>query len=599
MTTWQPHTRTISEADSAQITALLSSEEFRAAVRESAREHGQDEAAAMADATVALREMAAVHQERAGRVWDRFGDWMSRSYDVLVDDDGLAQLRRLDREHSLIFLISHRSYLDEFILPPSLKRGELSPLFGIAGGNLDFFPFGDIARRNGIVHVRRDTTGMPMYRLALRAFIGQLVADKANMCWSIEGGRTRTGKLRPPRYGLLRYVADAVESPDAAAPLLVPVSIMYDQIPADEIARMAAEARGAAKQSENVRWLVRYAAGLKERGGRVYVDFGAPVDLRDRMNELREEAVTENLVERVALDVCHRLNAATPITPTAAICVAMLAADRALTLDEVLATVRPLAEYVHGRGWPVAGGANLTDRSTLRWALRELCRSGVLTEYQAGTETVWNVGRDKHLIAAFYRNSVLHVLLVRAVAELALRRLIDEPDGVQTLRATALRLREGLKFDFFFAPREAFLSELRLEIEIIADAPGTALDDVTSEQAELWLQKADLLVAPLVLRPFVDAYRVLAHQLAEAGDEAVTDPEPIVRQALATGHMWALRRMIASEESVSGEMYRTALKLAAHRGLLKGADLGVRRRQFADEVDEVAAAIGRLAGMGR
>ncbi len=583
--------------DSAQVVALLASEEFRDGVREVALEQGIDKATALTDAAAALREMSATHQERAGLVWDRFGDWMSRGYDVLVDDDGLAQLRRLDREHSLVFLISHRSYLDEFVLPPSLKRGDLSPLFGIAGGNLDFFPFGDIARRNGIVHVRRDTTGAPMYRLALRAFIAQLVNEKSNMCWSIEGGRTRTGKLRPPRYGLLRYVADAVEAADAA-PLLVPVSIMYDQIPADEIARMAAEARGAAKQAENVRWLVRYASGLKERRGRIYVDFGVPVDLRERMRELHEESVTENVVERVALDVCHRLNEATPITPTAAICVAMLAQDRALTLDEVLATVRPLAEYVHGRGRPVAGAANLTDRSTLRWALRELCRSGVLTEYRAGTETVWNVGRDKHLIAAFYRNSVLHVLLVRAVAELALRRLIDEPDGTHTLRDTALRLREGLKFDFFFAPREAFLSELRLEIEIIAGAPGTTLDDVTPEQAELWLQKADLLVAPLVLRPFVDSYRVLAHQLAEAGDEPITDTEAVVRQALATGQLWAMRRLIASEESVTGEMFRTALKLAAHRGLLKGADLAVRRRQFAAEADEVAATIGRLAGMG-
>ena len=36
---------------------------------------------------------------------------------------------------------------------------------------------------------------------------------------------------------------------------------------------------------------------------------------------------TENRVERIALDVCHRLNAATPITPSAAVCIALLAED--------------------------------------------------------------------------------------------------------------------------------------------------------------------------------------------------------------------------------------------------------------------------------
>ena len=56
---------------------------------------------------------------------------------------------------------------------------------------------------------RRATSDIPVYRLALRSYMGELVANKANLGWSIEGGRTRTGKLRPPRYGLLRYVADA------------------------------------------------------------------------------------------------------------------------------------------------------------------------------------------------------------------------------------------------------------------------------------------------------------------------------------------------------------------------------------------------------
>lgn len=72
---------------------------------------------------------------------------------------------------------------------------------------------------------------------------------------------------------------------------------------------MASEARGQAKEAENLRWLVGYAAGPKERRGGVYVDFGTPVPLRARLAELRAESITENPVERVALDVCHRLNA--------------------------------------------------------------------------------------------------------------------------------------------------------------------------------------------------------------------------------------------------------------------------------------------------
>lgn len=365
---------------------------------------------------------------------------------------------------------------------------------------------------------------------------------------------------------------------------------------------MASEARGQAKEAEDLRWLVRYAAGLKERRGRIYLDFGVPLPLRARLAELRAESVSENQVERIALDVCHRLNAATPITPTAAVCIALLAEDRALTLDEVMATVRPLADYVQGRGWPVAGAANLTDRSTLRWALRELARSGVLGEYSGGAETVWNIGRDQHLIAAVYRNSVIHVLLVRAITELALLAVAEgRAQGPDAVLVEALRLRDLLKFDFFFAQRDAFATEVATEIGVLADAPVTTASGITAEEAELWLSKARPLVAHLVLRPFLDAYRVMACQLAELEDEEVTDQKVLIASGLRVGHQWALQHSLASEESVSGEMFSTALKVAAHRGLVGGGapDLARRRREFVDEVAAAGQAIVRIAVRAR
>jgi glycerol-3-phosphate O-acyltransferase len=584
--------------DSPEVEALLASENFTQRASELAGELNTDPAAVLGEAAAHLREMSAIHDRRVSDVWQRFGRWMTRGYDLLVDDDALADLRRLDRRHSLIFLISHRSYLDEFVLPPALAQGNLSPLYGIAGGNLNFFPLGDLARRNGIVHVRRSTADVPVYRFALREYMGRLVTERANLCWSIEGGRTRTGKLRPPRYGLLRYVADAVGASAEADPLLVPVSMMYDQIPIHEVGRMASEARGQVKEAEDLRWLVRYASGLRERRGRIYLDFGTPLNLRDRLDDLNKEAGTENRVERIALDVCHRLNAATPITPTAAVCIALLAEDRALTLDEVLATVQPFADYVAGRGWPVAGAANLTDRSTLRWALRELVRSGVLSDYRGGTETVYSIARDQHLVAAFYRNSVLHVLLLRAIAELTLLALAEgRVTGPDALATEGLRLRDLLKFDFFFAPREEFLADLAAEVGILSDG-GKPVLEVTTDQAELWLSKAELRVAPLVLRPFLDAYRVIAGQLVELADEAIPDEELVVRSALRVGRQWALQRSLASEESVSGEMFRTALKLAAHRALTGGGeDVERRRQEFADEVAGTSAAIVRLGSV--
>src|SRR5882672_11333407 len=104
------------ETDTREVAQLLGSPEFRGAVTELAESLDRDPEDAMAEAGSCLREMAAWHNPTAVDYWSRFSHWMTRGYDVLVDDDKLAELRRLDRKHSLVMLISHRSYLDEFLI---------------------------------------------------------------------------------------------------------------------------------------------------------------------------------------------------------------------------------------------------------------------------------------------------------------------------------------------------------------------------------------------------------------------------------------------------------------------------------------------------
>jgi glycerol-3-phosphate O-acyltransferase len=362
---------------------------------------------------------------------------------------------------------------------------------------------------------------------------------------------------------------------------------------------MASEARGLGKQPENARWLLGYARGLHHRLGRVYVDLGQPLRLQERLAELRVDDPTEtHAVERVALEVSHRINRATPVTPTAAVCVALLAADRALTMAEVLATVEPLADYLQRRGWPVAGAANLTDRSTVRRALQELVASGVLTCYSGGTETVWGVGADQHLVAAVYRNGAIHVLVVRAIAELALVAVARRQEGSgRNAWDEALRLRELLKFDFFFAQRREFADELQAELALIDPDIGQVGAEVNPTDAERWLGRLRPHVAHLVLRPFLDAYSVVAEQLATADASEEFDEQHFLAGCLRVGRQWALQRRLASEESVSAEMFRTALKLARHRELVVSDDpsLNKRRRVFADELREVRRYVAEIA----
>jgi glycerol-3-phosphate O-acyltransferase len=402
---------------------------------------------------------------------------------------------------------------------------------------------------------------------------------------------------------LLKYVTDAVESVHSKQTLAIPVSILFDQLPLHEVKLMVEESRGLPKRPENVRWLFSYARGLRHRLGRIYINFGAPVPLHERMVALRAEGLTDRqVVERVALDICHRLNQATPVSATAAVSVAMLGADRALTLDEVCATVAPLARYLVARGWPVAGGADLTDRATVSQTLHDLVGSGVLTSYAEGPETVWGIGDDQHLIVSVYRNSAIHVLVSRAIAELALLAIVRTPGTKRTGWEKALAVREMLKFEFFFAGRDEFADELWREFAIMtgrSQDPNAPLD---TEEAARSLNESDLLVAHLVLRPFVDAYRVVAEELVNLGTGGGVDEQELLKRCLRLGRQWALQHRI-TEESVSGEMFSTALKMARHRGLLDpegGADnIADRRSALVAELDDLQRSIGELARIRR
>lgn len=589
--------------DPVEVTQLLDARWYDERLRALADELGRDPDSVRAEAAGYLREMAASLDERAVQAWRGFSRWLMRAYDVLVDEDQITQLRKLDRKATLAFAFSHRSYLDGMLLPEAILANRLSPALTFGGANLNFFPMGAWAKRTGAIFIRRQTKDIPVYRFVLRAYAAQLVQNHVNLTWSIEGGRTRTGKLRPPVFGILRYITDAVDEIDGPEVYLVPTSIVYDQL--HEVEAMTTEAYGAVKRPEDLRFLVRLARQQGERLGRAYLDFGEPLPLRKRLQEMRaDKSGTGSEIERIALDVEHRINRATPVTPTAVVSLALLGADRSLSISEVLATVRPLASYIAARNWAVAGAADLTNRSTIRWTLHQMVASGVVSVYDAGTEAVWGIGEDQHLVAAFYRNTAIHILVDRAVAELALlaaaETTINGSVSPATVRDEALSLRDLLKFEFLFSGRAQFEKDLANEVLLIGSVVDTSKP---AAAADVWrlLESADVLLAHLVLRPFLDAYHIVADRLAAHEDDSF-DEEGFLAECLQVGKQWELQRNIASAESRSMELFKTALRLARHRELVDGADatdIAKRRQQFADEIATATRRVNTIAELAR
>jgi glycerol-3-phosphate O-acyltransferase len=507
----------------------------------------------------------------------------ARAWTVQADPAGLARLRELNRRHPLVFLPSHRSYVDPLVLADVLAAHDFPRNHVFGGENLRFWPVGGLAKRAGLVFIRRSFGDDQVYKLAVREYFAFLLAKRFNLEWYMEGGRSRTGKLRPLRHGLLSYVADAIERGRVDDVLLVPVAITYDHL--REVSLMAAEQGGVPKRGEGLSWLASYARDqLRTPLGTVHVGFAEPLSLAAALRaggEPGDPAGRRLGLQKVAFQVAVGINAVTPATSTALVTLALLGVrDRALTLGQVQRLVEPLLDYLDARGLPHSGEA-LRRLPGLRKVLGTLVAHRVLTVYEGGDEPVYAIDRGQHLVAAFYRNNAIHHFVDRAIAELVLLR--DPGDRWDE----ATRLRDQLKFEFFFPERDPYREQLAAELERLA--PGW--ETVNGRDV---LCRTPLLVAHRVLRSFVDAQLVVAERLAARNPRTPVVESEFLAECGGVGQQMLLQGRLHGPESLSRELFGSALRLAANLDLVDPGreDLGHRRQEWAAQIRDVA---GRVA----
>lgn len=596
---------------------ILDSPEFLRRLDIIAAESGAEPREVRRRAEKALRELVAA-QSRL--VSDLFTQAMrpvhASTWKVECDRSGLAALRRLNNNYPLVFLPSHRSYVDAFVLGDALARNDFPPNHVIGGANLSFWPMGPIARRTGTVFIRRSFGDDEVYKAVVEEYFAYLLAKRFNLEWYFEGGRTRTGKLRPPRFGLLNYLAAAIRGRRIDDVMLVPVSITYERL--NELGSIATEQVGGAKKPEGLTWLARYIRNQQHSAGRVYVRFGEPLSARERLAAHgdpvrtlidaahRDGAGPDDLtdrrhkaVQRLAFEVAVGINAVTPITVNALVTLALLGVhERALTLGEVRRTLEPVCGYIIRRGLPTGELDTLRDDQGLAAVLEHLSVAKVVTVYRGGLEPVYSIETGAHLEAAFYRNSAVHWFVDRAILELAILEVADAEatPGIEAIWDAAYRLRDLLKFEFFFSDRIEFAAGMGAEMLLV---DGKWEQRSTARELVGALADSGFIMAHRVVRSFVDAQLVVAERLADADPAIPFDRKQFVDECLAVGRQMLLQQRLHSPESVSSELFSSALKLADNYGLIEPVteDLQQRRREFAAELRSIGDRISRAAAL--
>lgn len=567
---------------------IAASKRFRDGVREVATKLKRSEASVHREALQYLQELRTAHSPFAIDVMMQLArSLFSRGYGAQIDYDQ-AQIERtrqaLERAPGII-LPSHKSNLDSAVTSVAFADNRLATPTTFGGINMAFWPMGTIARKAGRVFIRRDTKNSPVYKFVLREYLGYLAEKRFSLEWYIEGGRSRTGKLLPPKLGLLTYLVTAYRQGRVDDLILMPISIAYDQL--HEVSEFAAEAQGRAKKAENLAWFVRFFRAQSEPFGRIYFRIAEPVSMREMLgppdggiSEGDEETLP---VQKVAFEVSSRINDVTPITGTSLAALVLLShRGRALTLDEIFEELEEYLALAVARRLPIAPSARLPDADSVRRILEALAGHNVVAIHRGGLQTVYSIGPDQHLAAAFYRNTIIHFFINDAIIELALLKAADATGERETaFWDEVFRLRDLLKFEFFFKEKNAFRAAIDTELKLQAPDWQQSLHAGRVGVNGL-LKSLRPITAPGVLRSFFEAYVVVADTLDANDPGAHFDEKKFLVECGNVGRQYMLQKRIQSAESVSKHLFQTGLQLARNQKLLDMTDnMAARRTAFA------------------
>ncbi|RLA56236.1 MAG: glycerol-3-phosphate 1-O-acyltransferase [Gammaproteobacteria bacterium] len=578
--------------------SLKTNTAYNEAVDEIAAETGASKAELMKEAAGYMDEMVS----RPSTFWldfyakfNKFCLGLGYEEEIVYDQAAVEKMRQIVRENPSMLLWTHKTYLDGMVVPKVLYDNDFPMPHMFGGANMNFPGLGFLLHRAGGIFIKRSFRDNELYKITLRHYIGYLMEKRFPMNWAFEGTRSRIGKLMPPRYGLLKYVLEACNATDARNIHIIPISISYDLI--RDVEEYATEQTGRSKGAESLRWFIGYIRSLARPMGKVYMDIGEPVVL-----ERAPEPNDRLALSKIAFEVAVEANHVTPITFPSLVTMSLLGSSpRALTEDEVMDDITALLAWAEARKLRISKDLDMAHTDQMRGVLDIMIDEGIVTRYDEGLEIVYGIDLDQHPVASYYRNTVIHFFVNKAIIELAVLKASENegPGALEVFWSEVDHLRDLFKFEFFYAPTEEFHQQIREELDRYDENWETLLAQGAVGFGSL-LNSMIPLVSHITLLTFAEAYSVVAALAARLAPSESLEENACVNDALKQGRQAYLQRRISSESSIGKLLFKNGFKMLQSRNLTDCSDPNVadNRRELARELRDLLRRINLIRAIG-
>jgi glycerol-3-phosphate O-acyltransferase len=255
---------------------------------------------AFADARAMPREVALDQVQRYAReivpafnayVYFRIGYWLGKNlsrslYRVRIGHTDDAGLNAIPENATVVFVMNHRSNMDYIIA--SYLAAERAALSYAVGEWARVWGLQQLIRAMGAYFVRRNSKD-ELYRRVLERYIAMATEAGVTQAVFPEGGLTRDGRLREPRFGVLDYMLRGFHTHGERDLVFVPIGLNYDRVLEDRTQLLSGDAEAAKPGGARAALRTLGFVGSQivlllrsrwHRFGYACVNFGTPVSVR-------------------------------------------------------------------------------------------------------------------------------------------------------------------------------------------------------------------------------------------------------------------------------------------------------------------------------
>jgi len=529
-----------------------------------------------------LFEIAADYNEAYIGVWDKVLTWLWNDiYDgVVIDKEGLVKMRDVSRKMPFVIVPCHRSHIDYLFLSYVFYHNNIQMPFVAAGTNLMFWPMGHIFRKSGAFFLRRTFRKDILYGEVFAQYMKVLLQEGFPIEFFIEGGRSRTGKMIMPKYGLLSMVIQAYREGACDDLAIIPVYIGYDTVIEEK--SYLKEIGGARKEKEKTLSLFKSRKLLKKRYGSVYLNVGEPISLKSYLaaEEIQIEEMNvskrQGFYRKIGYEIVGEINKISVVSPLSLLAAGLLSHyRRGISHDDLMNILDEFYDYlVYKKVRFSSTFANkekaLIDALSRFESLGHISKMGPdEDEEDEFEEIIYSVDDDKRMNLEYYKNNILHFFVPLSFVATSILSTSEDVIPLSKIMEDYSFFKRLFRHEFIFDDNVDDVEEVNDVLSYIHDIGMIVGREVDNEA---WIEvkgkgRTNLVPFAGLIHNYIESYWIAMRSSSQLKDKKRREKD-LVKRIHKLGTKMYKKGEISKAEALSGLNFQNAIKFLTDAEIL-------------------------------